>query len=156
MTLDSEKTEKKLRMISLALQSLTKGVWEFVGETATALTQVMGDDILKILEQDMGLQIQGKKPEEVLNQIGRIMVEKFNVIDNYECHQDDHKITIKVNNCILSEFDQELMKAGVTKPFICPISNACQAALRRLNLKISREIHLSPTGDCTYIFEIMA
>jgi hypothetical protein len=153
---ENEKTQNKLRLTNLTLQSLTKGVWEFVGDTAFAMTQVMGEDILKVLEQDMGLKIQGQNPKEVVDQIGRIMVEKFGVIENYECNLDSNqKITIKVKSCIQNTFCQELYDAGITKPFICPHANACQAALRRLKLKVSRDIQVSPTGDCTYSFEIM-
>lgn len=157
MTDESEKTQNKLRLANLALQSLAQGVWDFVGETAFALTPVMGEDILKGLEQEMGLKLQGQKPAEVIHQIGRLMVDEFGVIENFECQvTSDQKITIKVEACVQHAFCQELLNAGVTKPFICPLANACQAALRRLKLKVTRDINFDPAGDCTYLFEIIA
>ncbi len=110
-----------------------------MGETAFAMTPVIGENVLKSLENELGLKIQGQKPEEAVSEIIRLFVDEFGTIKNYECHGEyDQKITVKVQSCILREFSAGLLKAGVTRPFVCPLANACQAALKRLKFKVSQ------------------
>jgi hypothetical protein len=43
------------------------------------------------------------------------------------------------------------MDAGVEKPFICPILNACQAALRRMGYKMREDVEKWADGKGSII-----
>ncbi|MBD3289908.1 hypothetical protein GF337_13965 [candidate division KSB1 bacterium] len=154
MATDTEKTANKLRLTQLALTGLTKGVWEFVGETAFALTPVIGEDILKILEKEMGLEIHGENPEDVINEISRLFVDEFGCAESIDVNvEGDNIIKLQVNSCIDRTETGKLKEAGVTKPFTCPIMNACQAALKRMDQKVHEDIEVCSDGNCLITFE---
>ena len=154
MATDMEKKENKLRLTDLALTGLAKGVWDFVGETAFALAPAMGEDILKVLEKEMGLEIQGEKPEDVLNEIARLFVDEFGCAESIDVSAEgDSTFKVQVNSCIDRQKTQKMKEAGVTKPFTCPIMNACLAALKRMDIKAHEDLETSPEGNCLITYE---
>ncbi len=154
MATDMEKKENKLRLTRLALTGLAKGVWDFVGETAFALTPVIGEDILQILEKEMGLEIHGEKPEDVLNEISRLFVDEFGCAESIDVNiENENTIKVQVNSCIDRDETKKLKDEGVPKPFICPIMNACLAALKRMDIRVHSDIETSPEGNCLISYE---
>lgn len=154
MATDMEKKENKLRLTNLALTGLAKGVWDFVGETAFALSPAIGEDILQVLEKEMGLEIQGEKPEDVLNEIARLFVDEFGSAESIEVNvEGENTFKVQVHSCIDRDRTQKLKEEGVTKPFTCPIMNACLAALKRMDIRVHTDIETSPEGNCLITYE---
>jgi hypothetical protein len=56
-----------------------------------------------------------------------------------------------VQNCINRRYTDRLVEAGVEKPFICPILNACQAALRRMDYKMHEDVQKWSEGNGSII-----
>ena len=141
MATDEQKKENRLRLTNLTLASLAAGVWNTLGESSFAMGGPMGEVVLQAMEKEMGLEIAGEDPQEVMMEIGRIFVDEFGFcgdIDVVKTGEDSFEV--KVKSCVNRTFTDKLVAAGVEKPFICPILNACEAALRRMNFKMHGDV----------------
>jgi hypothetical protein len=151
MANDNAKRDNMLRLSNLALFGLTAGVWDFVGETAFALSGKIGAEILGLMEKDMGLEIGGEKPLDVVREIGRLFVDEFGIASEIDVQQEGKKITLHVRNCLNVPLTKQLMAAGVEKPFICPIMNASMAALKRMGTKTRYNVDSWAEGNGSII-----
>jgi hypothetical protein len=152
MATDEQKKENRLRLTNMALLGLASSVWDTLGETSFAFSQPLGDAILEVMEKEMGLEIAGESPEDVLNEINRIFVDEFGFASDIAlANTDDTKFEVKVRECVNRRFTDALMDAGVEKPFICPIMNACQAALRRMGYKMHENVEKWSEGKGSII-----
>ncbi len=157
MATEESKKQNVLRLTSMALASLTAGVWDTLGEASFALAGPMGDEILGMMEKEMGLEIAGESPKDVVNEICRIFVDEFGFAKEIAVAMDgDQKLVLKVRSCINVPFTDRLAAAGVEKPFICPIMNACGAALRRMNFKMHHDVQKWPDGNGSIITFVKA
>lgn len=152
MATEEKKKENRLRLTNLTLLSLAAGAWDTLGESVFALSGSMGEVILDVMEKEMGLEIAGENPQEVIMEIGRIFVDEFGFCSDIDVGgKGADNLEIKVKNCINVPFTDKLVKAGVEKPFICPIKNACQAALRRMDFKMHGEVEKWVAGKGSII-----
>lgn len=141
MATDEQKKENRLRLTNLALLSLSSSTWNMLGETSFSFSGPMGTQILNVMEKEMGLEIAGETPKDVMMEIARIFVDEFGFAGQIEVieHDADH-FEVKVHECVNRSFTDKLVAAGVEKPFICPILNANQAALRRMGFKMKENV----------------
>lgn len=141
MATEDVKKQNYVRMSNLTLTSLAVGVWDTLGETSYALSLTMGDELLHMLEKEMGLEIAGETPEDVIQEIARIFVDELGFASNIEVvNSGNDKIQIKVAKCIERHLTDKLIEEGVEKPFICPAMNASFAALSRMGLRMHHEV----------------
>ncbi len=144
MATDEQKKMNYIRLTSMTLLSLSMSVWDMLGETSFVFSKDMGIRILAMLEKEMGLEIAGETPENVLMEVGRIFVDEFGYASDIDIDVSDTKIVVKVKNTTNFVYNQQLIEAGVDKPFTDPLMNACEAALLRMNYKMHQSIELWP------------
>jgi hypothetical protein len=152
MATEDQKKENRLRLTNLALLSLSSSTWNMLGDTAFSFSGPMGTQILNVMEKEMGLEIAGETPKDVMMEINRIFVDEFGfagAIDIVERGEGEYELRVK--NCINRSFTDKLMAAGVEKPFICPILNANQAALRRMGFKMHENVEKWVDGNGSII-----
>lgn len=135
MATEEQKKANQLRLANMTIFGLAAGLWDFLGETSYALTPKMGAAVLEIMEKEMGLEIVGEKPEDVLTEIARIFVDEFGFASDIEVVKEGDALQMKVHSCLARKLTDQLQAAGVESPFTCPIMNAAQAAMKRLNMK---------------------
>ena len=142
MATDEQKKINRLRLMDMTLLSISAGVWDVMGESVFASAgRPMGDHILEVMEKEMGLEIAGEDPQDVLMEIGRIFVDEFGFCDDIAIESEETgEYTVKVKNCVNRSFTDKLVAAGVEKPFICPIMNSSEAALRRMGFKMRNDV----------------
>lgn len=141
MAIDEQKKINHLRLTEMTLISLSTSIWDTLGETSFAFSGAMGDQILKVMEKEMGLEIAGEDPKDVLMEVARIFIDEFGFASEIDIEtKGTEKFELKVKNCVNRSFTDKLMASGVEKPFVCPIMNACQSALRRMDYKMHEEI----------------
>jgi hypothetical protein len=157
MASEEQKKDNRLRLTNMTLLSLASSTWDTLGESAFAYSGAMGHHILEIMEKEMGLEVAGEDPQDVMMEIGRIFVDEFGFAGDIDVvDQGDGKFEVKVKNCVNRKFTDRLMAAGVEKPFICPIMNACQAALRRMDFKAHEKVEKWVDGNGSIItFEMI-
>ncbi len=152
MASEEVKRANQYRLATMALTSLAAGVWDTLGDSAFAFSGQMGRQVLGIMEKEMGLEIAGEEPEDVLSEISRIFVDEFGFASDISVERKSPELLeLKVHNCINRHYTDELAAVGVEKPFICPIMNATQAALRRMDIKASVDVRKWPEGNGSII-----
>jgi len=140
MATEEQKKANQLRLANLTLFGVTAGLWDLLGDTALAVGPQVGEQVLNVMEKEMGLEIAGETPEEVLTEIARLFVDEFGFAGNIEVVTEGDTITMKVRNCLNRGLTDRLVEAGVGKPFICPVMNAGAVAMRRLGIKAQQDV----------------
>ena len=135
MATDLEKVENMFRIQQIQIFGVTKGLWDFVEDSAFALSPNMGEQVLNVMENEMGLDLNGDKPVQVLNNISQLFIDEFSIAEKIEIEELNNVYRLKVHQYVFNKISSQLEHAGV-KDFICPVMNASVAALRRLNLKV--------------------
>lgn len=153
MATDEKKKENRLRLTNLALLSVTAGAWDILGKKGVnAFSGSMGDQILKVMEQEMGLEIAGEDPETVLMEISRIFIDEYGFASDIDIETvGEDKFRLKVKNCVNRSFTDKLVAAGVEHPYICPIMNASRSALKRMGYKVHEDIEKWEEGKGSII-----
>lgn len=136
MATEEQKKINKLRLTQIVLTGLASGIWDILGEGAMGLTHQIGAGILPVMEKEMGLEIVGETPADVLQEIGRLMVDEFGFAQNVEVIDNGDTLDMKISKCINAGLTGEMKKAGVGKPsFICPYMALSDAALDKMGTK---------------------
>ena len=152
MAIDLHKMDNNLLLTEITLGSLTTSTWNMLGETSFSFSRPMGTRILKFMEANMGLEIEGEDPKDVMIEISRVLVDEFGFCSNIEIlEQSDGGYELKVKGCLKRDFCDVIAQAGVEKLFICPVLNSTQAALRRLGHKYKEDLEKWEEGNGTII-----
>ena len=130
MATEDEKKRNLARLNAMIIYGLEKGLWDLFGESALATTNVVGRGMLELLEKNMGLEIVGEDPQDMLTEIGRLFVDEFGIATDFDVTYTDDQIDFSVQNCVLMKVEEDLIKAGI-KPFVCPYLNIASAAMRQ-------------------------
>lgn len=141
MATEEQKKRNQVRLANMALLSVAAGSWDILGKGVNAFGLKMGDEILAVMEKEMGLEIAGEDPETILTELSRIFVDEYGFASDIDVAvQENGTFTLKVHHCVNRNLTDKLMAAGVEKPFICPVMNAARSALRRLGYKVHEDI----------------
>jgi len=135
MATEEEKKRNLARINAMIIYGLEKGLWDLLGESALAISGVVGQGMLEQMEKTMGLEIAGEEPQDILTEIGRIFVDEIGIAVKFDIVKEGDNVDFVVEKCVLMNVEKDLMAAGV-KPFMCPYLNIATAAMRqRLGLK---------------------
>ena len=117
------------KLVTLLLYGLEKGLWNMLGEASFAVTNTVGQEMLKVLEAE-GLQVADRESGELATEIGRYFVEKMAIAQSFDIEKENSTVALHVHQCILMDVEKELLAHGV-QPFLCPFLNITMAALRQ-------------------------
>ncbi|MCI5221506.1 MAG: hypothetical protein D3924_02185 [Candidatus Electrothrix sp. AR4] len=150
MTTEEQKEKNMMRLMTLMISGMAKALYDLFGETAFATMSEVGKSTLEIMEQEMGLEVEGEDPKNVLTEIGRIFSDEMGFIGSFSIQQDGNQIVLTLNHCQGWDLTQSILKTGVEVPFTCPIMNVCQAALIRMGKPAQKSISPIPEthGSC--------
>lgn len=151
MATEEEKKQNMLRLARLTLFGLTTGVWDLLGEGAMGLSHEIGDEILPILEKEMGLEVAGEDPIQVLQEAGRIMVDEFGFAQSVDVSGDGDRFIMKVHSCANRKLCDDLETEGITHPFICPFMCVSDAVFDHMNIKIISKVDRWHEGNGSII-----
>lgn len=132
MATEEQKKRNLVRMYKLVIEGLAKGLYDLFGESSYAVMHTVGDDLLGIMQKEMGLEIGGENVHEELIEVGRLFVDEFGFADKIEiAEEDDGHAVVHVDGCHGYNLSKAMKKAGVEHPFTCPIMNVMAAAMRK-------------------------
>ena len=77
MATEEQKKKNLFRMMSMMIAGMAKSLYELFGDTAFATMTEVGKELLEIMENEMGLEIAGETPKDVLTEIGRIFADEY-------------------------------------------------------------------------------
>ncbi|MBN1936821.1 MAG: hypothetical protein JW934_19325 [Anaerolineae bacterium] len=156
MASEEEKKQNMLRLARLTLFGVTTGIWDLMGDGARGLSHEIGDEILPVLEKEMGLEIAGESPENVLQEVGRLMVDEFGFAKSVDVVADGDILQMKVHTCANRKLTDDLEAAGVGTPFICPFLCVADAVFDRMGIKARTKIERwHEAGGSIITFEVI-
>ena len=157
MATEMEKKKRLLSIFNIAMYGIIKGLWELFGEASFATVDVIGDQLLSMLEKEMGLEIQGEDPNDILLEIARLLVDEVGMMSACEPKLEDNRIQMACTECALREATAYLEEKGI-QPFACiPMGVVAAAMRKRMNQKhrvLGRKWD-EATQTCTIMFELM-
>ncbi len=157
MATEEAKKKNLARINAMIIYGLEKGLWDLFGESALATVNSVGNGMLELLEKDMGLEIAGEDPQDILTEIGRLFVDEFGIATQFDATKTDDTVKFSVQDCVLMRVEKDLVKAGI-KPFVCPYLNISAAAMRqrvRLKTKIDRFEVDTDAHRCALQFQLI-
>jgi len=130
-----ERMRQAIRMDHILIASLDKALWELMGEGALAVSSKVGEEILRIMESEMGLNFEGTK-ENTLDLMNDIFVKKLGLAEEIQGSFEDTFIVLNVKGAFDFDIMSKLKKENIP-PFISPIISATVAVMRKkLNLPV--------------------
>ncbi len=156
MATDEQKKKNLFRIMTIMIAGLAKSLYDLFGETAYATMNEVGKEILKIMEKEMGLEISGEDPKDILTEVGRIYADEIGFIESFEVKGNGNQLFLTVDKCQGWNLTQKIVKTGVDIPFTCPIMNVAEAALLRAGKHAHRQIQPRPEvrgSTITFTFE---
>ncbi len=156
MATELEKSTYRARLWGLTAIGLTLGIWDMVQESACSLIPVIGENILKDVEKVLGLELAGEKPDDVMVELGRILVDESGFASEAKVDKTDKGYRVTLLNAVGTPEFASLRERGVEKLFSHPVLCAGTAALARLGLKSRGDVAIDPAAKTqTVTFEIL-
>ncbi len=157
MATEEEKKRNLARINAMIIYGLEKGLWDLFGESALATTNTVGEGMLEVLAKNMGLEIEGEDPQDILTEIGRLFIDEYGIALDFDIQKEGDVVSLHVHRCVLMQVEKDLIEAGI-KPFVCPYLNIATAAMRRrMGMKTRiNELDANPeTHRCALVFEML-
>jgi hypothetical protein len=132
-----QKKLRQLRLFNDLIFGFAKGLYDLFGDSALATVDTIGEDILEEMEHELGLEIHGEDPEDLLTEIERLLVDEYGLVKSarLEMHPETHEIDMICEGCLLTKATRDLDEAGVP-PYTCvPMMMASAALHKRLGMK---------------------
>lgn len=157
MGTEAEKTQNLLKLSSMVIHGLTRGIWELLGESAEVTAKLIGHENIATLEKEMGFEIAGEDVQDLLTELNRIFVDELGALERAEVAINENLVTMTFKGCKFMKLTNDLMQEGIP-PFICPFKGMSMAAVvKRLGTE-ARLIESKVDGDrvvCIHTFETL-
>ncbi|MBN1657829.1 MAG: hypothetical protein JXA93_05475 [Anaerolineae bacterium] len=151
MATDEQKQANLMRLAGLTSMSMALGIWDMVGDGALALCPAMGDQLLGLMEHEMGLEIAGENPSDVIAEIARLLVDEFGIAQHVDQELFEGGGTMTVRGCLAGPICASLIQNGA-EPFTCSFRNAGYAALTRAGIKVRPQVTFNQPDGCKVTF----
>ncbi|MGC9400484.1 MAG: hypothetical protein ACP5HM_15295 [Anaerolineae bacterium] len=129
-----EKKLRELRLFNNLISGFAKGLYELFSDSALATIDTIGENVLQEMEDELGLEIQGEKPQDILTEIGRLLEDEYGLVKSarLEIDPEARKIDIRCESCRLWKMSWDLQEEGIP-PYTCvPMMMASSALRKRL------------------------
>jgi hypothetical protein len=132
-----QKKLRQLRLFNDIIFGFSKGLYDLFGDSALAAVDTLGEDILEEMEHELGLEIQGENPQDILTEIERLLVDEYGLVKSarLEIHPETHEIDMICEGCLLWKATKDLTEAGVPPITCAPMMMASAALHKRLGRK---------------------
>lgn len=157
MATEEEKKQRLLKVFNISTYGLVKGLWDLFGESSFATINSVGDQILSVMEREAGLEIAGEKPEDILMEITRLLVDEIGTMSAGKVMVEGKRISIACTNCFLREATEWLERENV-QPFACVPMNIAAAAMRKrlgVRHRVLGRTWDEATQTCTISFDLI-
>lgn len=135
MATEEQKKERLLRLCNDVFYGFGKGLYDLFGESALATVDTIGEDILEDMEKELGLEIHGEDPEDILTELERLMVDEYGMCNSATLKIEGDEIDLICERCKFWKATKALKEAGVP-PYTCvPMMMASAALHKRLGKK---------------------
>ncbi len=157
MATEEEKKRNLVKLSSLVIHGLTRGLWELLGESAEVTAKLIGHTNVEMLEKEMGFEVAGEDLQDMMTELDRVFVDELGALDQCETVVEDNQITMTCTGCKFMSLTRDLMQEGIP-PFICPfkgmaiasVSKRIDSDARHIDSDVNTETHV-----CVHKFETL-
>lgn len=135
MATEADKYSNRAKLWGAVVAAMTLGIWEIVEESSVTISPIIGAVLLKSLEATAGFEVAGEKPEHMLVELGRILVDEYGYGTEAKVEGNDKSFKLTIVNAVGMQEAAALAARGVTKPFSNPVYCTGIAAMNRLGFK---------------------
>jgi len=130
MATEEQKKARQLRLFNDVIFGFAKGLYDLFEDSALAAVDTLGEDILEEMEHELGLEIHGEDPQDILTEIGRLLVDEYGLCKSARLVIEGGEIDAYVEGCLLWKATKDLREAGIP-PYTCVPMMMAMAALRK-------------------------
>jgi hypothetical protein len=152
MLTDVDKANERARLWGYCVFGMTMGIWDMVEEASAAITPVVGAQLLGLLEKQLGLEIAGEKPEEVLTELSRIFIDEFKYASSAVVEREGNKIKVSMEDVVGGPEFLLLESRDIHATFNQPYYAAGLAALNRMGYRVRGNATGNKTSTGTEYF----
>ncbi len=152
--------QKKMRLIKLfndVVFGFGKGLYDLFGDSAMATVDTIGEDIIEEMEHELGLEIHGEDPQEILIELERLLIDEYGLFKSATIKIADHEVDLICEGCVLWHATQDMLATGAP-PFHCVPMMIAEAALHKRLGKRAKFVGLTQDKDkriCDLDFHLM-
>lgn len=156
MATDMDKIAHRARLWGMITVAMTVGIWDMVEESSVALSPIIGSTLLELFEKQAGLELAGEKPENMLVELGRILVDEYGYGTEVKVEVNEKSYKMIIYNAVgLPEF-KALEVKGISKPFSNAVYCTGIAAMARLGYKCRARVEIDLAAKTqTTIFDLV-
>jgi hypothetical protein len=135
MANEEQKKARLLKLFNTIVFGFGKGLYDLFGDSAVATADAIGEDMIEEMEHEMGLEIHGEAPQDILTELERILVDEYGLAKSMKLNIQAHEVDIVCEGCELWHATKDLLATGAP-PFHCVPMMIARAALdKRLGKK---------------------
>lgn len=152
MATDAEKTQRSIQFMGGMIVSMAATAYNILGDSALSFGPPIGTATLNQWEKQMGLELAGETPMDVMTELARIYVDEYGSAESVDISQIEEGVyEVRVNHCTARGFTDTLIAAtGMNETFMCPLQNTFKAALQRMGYKF--KVSRAPLEDHGSVF----
>jgi hypothetical protein len=113
--------QKKARLLMLSnslISGYGKGLYDLFGDSALATVSTIGESTIKEMENEMGLEIHGENPQDILSELGRILVDEYGLARSMKFEIQGQDMNVVCQGCLLWPATKSILASGAP-PFHC-------------------------------------
>lgn len=154
-----EKKLRQLRLFNDLIFGFAKGLYDLFGDSALATVDTIGEDILEEMEHELGLEIHGENPQDILMEIERLLEDEYGMVKSarLEMHPETHEIDMICEGCLLWKATSDLQEEDIP-PYTCVPMMMASAALHKRLGKKAKFVSIEQENDkrlCDVDFRIL-
>ncbi len=130
MATEEQKKGRQTRLFNDIVAGFAKGLYELFDDSALAMADTIGTELLVEMEDELGLEISGEDPQEILTEVERLLVDEYGMSKDASMTIEGDIINMKIEGCQMWKATEKLIKAGVP-PFTCVPMMMASASLRK-------------------------
>ena len=94
MATEEQKKGRQLSLYNDFVAGFAKGLYELFGDSTLAMADTIGSELLAEMEQDLGVEITGETPQEILTKVERLLVDEYGLSQEATMTIADNKINM--------------------------------------------------------------
>jgi len=130
MATEEQKKARLLKLFNDIVFGFGKGLYDLFGDSAMAAVDTIGEDIIEDMEHEMGLEIHGENPQDILTELERVLVDEYGLAKNITMKISEHEVDLYCEGCELWHATKDILASGAP-PFHCVPMMIAEAALHK-------------------------
>lgn len=140
MATEEQKKARQIRLFNDIIFGFGKGLYDLFGDSAVATVDTIGEDVLEEMEHELGLEIHGEDPQDILMEIERLLIDEYGLVESATIKITDHEaghheVHVVYHGDLLFRATREMVEAGMPPLTAVPFMLAKAALDKRLGKK---------------------